>query len=184
VIVALTTENRILLGGMAAIFIAFALSSAFLIPRYRPDFPGRGVGYFVIACAVLFGAMMLSVEYFAVEEEEAHGGTVTEVTTGTTETGAGGTTTEGTTTEATTTEGDPVSGKRIFAAQDCGACHTLADAGTNGTIGPNLDEAKPDLEIAIDRVTNGKPPMPAFKDQLSEQEIADVAAYVVEATSG
>jgi hypothetical protein len=71
VIVALTTQNKVLLGGMGAIFIAFALASAFVIPRYRPDFPGRSVGLFSAICVVLFVAMMLSVEFFAVEEEEA-----------------------------------------------------------------------------------------------------------------
>ena len=81
-------------------------------------------------------------------------------------------------------EGDAENGKKIFASAGCGSCHTLEDAGTSGTIGPNLDEAKPDLELAIDRVTNGSGAMPPFKDQLSEQEIVDVATYVVEATSG
>ena len=97
-------------------------------------------------------------------------------------------TTEGeppaTTQTQATAEGDAANGKMIFASAGCGSCHTLEDAGTSGTIGPNLDEAKPDLQLAIDRVTNGSGPMPPFKDQLSEQEIADVAAYVVEATGG
>jgi uncharacterized cupredoxin-like copper-binding protein len=89
VIVALTTTNKVLLGGMGAIFIVFALASAFLIPRFRPDFPGRRVGLFSLACVALFVAMMLSVEFFAVEDEEAHGGTATEVSSGTTATGGG-----------------------------------------------------------------------------------------------
>jgi mono/diheme cytochrome c family protein len=81
-------------------------------------------------------------------------------------------------------EGDPAAGKEIFASAGCGSCHTLADAGTSGEVGPNLDEAKPDLALALDRVTNGSGVMPSFKGQLDEQEIADVAAYVVEATQG
>ena len=36
----------------------------------------------------------------------------------------------------------PTDGSSIFAA-NCGSCHTLADAGTTGTVGPNLDESKP-----------------------------------------
>ena len=83
-----------------------------------------------------------------------------------------------------TSEGNPENGKKIFASAGCGSCHTLKDAGASGTIGPNLDEAKPDFQLAVDRVTNGASPMPSFKDQLSEQEIADVAAYVVQATGG
>jgi cytochrome c6 len=81
-------------------------------------------------------------------------------------------------------EGDAENGKKIFASAGCGSCHTLKDAGSSGTIGPNLDESKPDLQLAIDRVTNGSGAMPPFKDQLSEKEIVDVATYVVEATGG
>jgi cbb3-type cytochrome c oxidase subunit III len=70
-------------------------------------------------------------------------------------------------------------GKTIF-TQQCGSCHTLADAGTSGTIGPNLDQLKPSLQAAIKQVTNGGGGMPAFKDQLSEQQIEAVAKYVSE----
>ena len=80
--------------------------------------------------------------------------------------------------------GNAEEGKNIFAANGCGSCHTLEDAGSSGDVGPNLDEAKPDLQLAIDRVTNGKAAMPPFKDTLSEQQIVDVATYVVEATGG
>ena len=66
----------------------------------------------------------------------------------------------------------------------CASCHTLKDAGATGTVGPNLDQTKPPLELVVDRVTNGKGAMPAFGSQLSQQQIADVAAYVVQATQG
>jgi mono/diheme cytochrome c family protein len=85
---------------------------------------------------------------------------------------------------APTPGGDPVAGKQIFVKEGCGSCHTLKDAGTNGTVGPNLDEAKPDLDLAIERVTNGRSPMPSFKGKLTEKQINDVAAYVVDATTG
>ena len=49
-----------------------------------------------------------------------------------------------------------------------------------GTVGPNLDEAKPSLDLAIDRVTNGKGGMPSFKGQLSEAQIEDVATFVAD----
>jgi mono/diheme cytochrome c family protein len=111
----------------------------------------------------------------------------------TTDTGTGGegTTTEETTTEETTTEettttegeeeageGDPVAGKAVFASAGCGSCHTLSDAGSSGSVGPNLDEAQPSSGKVVERVTNGAGVMPSFKDQLSEQQIMDVAAYV------
>lgn len=83
-------------------------------------------------------------------------------------------------------KGDATAGKQVFLSTKagCGNCHTLKDAGTNGTVGPNLDQRKPSLEKALDRVTNGKTPMPAFKGVLTDKQIADVAAYVVQATSG
>ena len=90
--------------------------------------------------------------------------------------------TETTDTETTTTpsaEGDPVAGKEVFlGASACGGCHTLADAGSTGQVGPNLDESQPDYELALDRVTNGQGGMPSFSSTLNEQQIADVAAYV------
>ena len=81
-------------------------------------------------------------------------------------------------------EGDAEAGKSVFASAGCGGCHTFEDAGTAGTIGPNLDEAQPDMQLAVERVTNGGNGMPPFKDQLSEEEIRNVATYVVEASGG
>ena len=86
-------------------------------------------------------------------------------------------TTETTTTETTPVEGDPAAGKELFLA-NCGGCHVLSDAGTSGTIGPNLDDSQPDAALVVDRVTNGQGAMPPFAGTLTEQQIADVAAYV------
>jgi mono/diheme cytochrome c family protein len=71
-------------------------------------------------------------------------------------------------------------GKAIFASAGCGGCHTLAAAGSSGTVGPNLDEAKPSQELAVDRVTNGQGGMPSFKGQLSEEQIQAVAEFVAD----
>jgi mono/diheme cytochrome c family protein len=97
-----------------------------------------------------------------------------------------GTLPEATTEEApaATVEGDPQAGEQVFASAGCGACHVLEAAGSSGSVGPNLDESKPSLELAIDRVTNGSGAMPPFKGQLDPKQIADVAAFVVESTSG
>jgi mono/diheme cytochrome c family protein len=81
-------------------------------------------------------------------------------------------------------EGDPAAGAEVFVSAGCGSCHTLADAGSSGTIGPNLDDSQPAFDLVVDRVTNGRGVMPPFSGQLSEQQINDVAAYVVQATSG
>ena len=81
-------------------------------------------------------------------------------------------------------KGDPTAGKKTFLSAGCTGCHTLADAGSTGTVGPVLDQVKPDYRCATARVTLGKGQMPSFKGQLSTQQIADVAAYVVKATGG
>jgi cytochrome c6 len=80
--------------------------------------------------------------------------------------------------------GDPTAGKQVFASAGCVGCHTLADANAHGTIGPNLDQAKPPLSLAVARVTKGAGAMPSFEGQLSDKQIADVTAYVVKATGG
>jgi mono/diheme cytochrome c family protein len=81
-------------------------------------------------------------------------------------------------------QGDPAAGEKIWASSGCGSCHTLKAAGATGTIGPNLDDAKPDFKLATTRVTFGKGVMPSFKGQLTDQQIADVASYVVKSTGG
>ncbi len=138
---------------------------------------------------VLVGALGLAAAGCGGEEtqtatpETIEGETTTTETTTTDTTDKETTETETTETETTETgpavEGDPVAGKEVFlGASSCGGCHTLADAGTTGAVGPNLDETKPSYELALDRVTNGQGGMPSFSATLSEQQLADVAAYV------
>ena len=76
-------------------------------------------------------------------------------------------------------DGGAADGKSIFASAGCAGCHTLAAAGAAGTVGPNLDETKPTLDLALDRITNGRGGMPAFGGQLSDEELEAVADYVV-----
>jgi len=71
----------------------------------------------------------------------------------------------------------PTDGKSIFTTT-CGSCHTLSDAGTSGTVGPNLDGSPPSKDLVVDRVTNGRGAMPPFKDSLDEAQIQAVADYV------
>jgi cbb3-type cytochrome c oxidase subunit III len=80
--------------------------------------------------------------------------------------------------------GEAPDGKAIFAEAGCGSCHTLKAAGATGTVGPNLDDAKPSKELVIDRVTNGKGVMPSFKDSYSAEQIAAVADYVSKNAGG
>jgi cytochrome c553 len=183
VLLAITNNGKIGLGLLAGLLIAFAILSAFYFPRRNPDFPGNRLGLFILVSVVLFLGTIVGVVVFAAEGEEEHGAKATE--THGTETGEEPSTSTGeTTTAPSEPAGDAAAGEAVFASAGCGACHTLKAAGSSGNIGPNLDEAKPDLELAIDRVTNGKSPMPPFKGQLSEKQIQDVAAYVVASTQG
>jgi mono/diheme cytochrome c family protein len=81
-------------------------------------------------------------------------------------------------------KGDSKKGSAVFASGGCGGCHTLAAAHATGTVGPNLDQLKPNYRAVTAQVTNGGSAMPSFKSKLSSQQIADVAAYVVDSTGG
>lgn len=80
--------------------------------------------------------------------------------------------------------GDAGAGAGIFKTGPCAGCHTLASAGTHGTVGPNLTGLKVPLSLVVDRLLHGKNAMPPFKGSLTDKQIADVAAYVVKATGG
>src|SRR5438445_3528025 len=69
---ALSYDHKLGLGLVAVAFILFAVASALLIPRYRPQYPGRsGLPLFVIVTAVLFVGMLFAVEFFGREPKEA-----------------------------------------------------------------------------------------------------------------
>jgi mono/diheme cytochrome c family protein len=68
-------------------------------------------------------------------------------------------------------------GKTIFTSE-CASCHTLAAAGTHGTVGPNLDKLAPPFARVKRQVINGGPIMPAFKGKLTDAQITAVAKYV------
>jgi mono/diheme cytochrome c family protein len=76
--------------------------------------------------------------------------------------------------------GGAADGEEVFNSAGCSGCHTLAAAGSSGNIGPNLDEAQPTVEQAVETVTNGRGAMPAFQGQLSEEQIQAVATFVAE----
>jgi cytochrome c551 len=76
------------------------------------------------------------------------------------------------------TEGS--AGAQVYAEAGCGSCHVFSPAGSDGTVGPNLDEAEVSFEQAVQQVTNGGGGMPAFEGDLTEQEIEDVARYITE----
>ena len=75
-------------------------------------------------------------------------------------------------------------GKDIFLnIAVCSTCHILADAGSEGQIGPNLNEIRPDKIRVINTVTNGIGVMPAFESMLTLEEIEAVAYYVFNSTN-
>ena len=69
-------------------------------------------------------------------------------------------------------------GKAVFADANCGSCHTLADAGASGAIGPNLDQSTLTADELAAVIADGRNAMPPFAGQLSEEEITAVAAYI------
>lgn len=75
-------------------------------------------------------------------------------------------------------------GKKLFmtATPACAVCHTLKDAGSEGAVGPVLDEIKPNVARVSKVLLNGLGSMPAYKTSLSEADIAALALYVAKAT--
>jgi mono/diheme cytochrome c family protein len=131
----------------------------------------------VIAFAALVAALALvAAGCGGGSDESASPPATTTETTTTTATETTTTSTEPTTTGGTA--GDPANGEKVFASAGCGGCHTFSKAGSSGSVGPNLDDLSPSFDTVVRQVTNGGGPMPAFKDQLTEQEIRDVAAFV------
>jgi mono/diheme cytochrome c family protein len=196
VLLALTTNQKLGLAGTAAVFIAFALLVALVIPRRNPDFPGRrGLVPFILVTLILTIAMLGAVEVFAKEEE--HGATETHepAPEPTPEPGPAPeppppepapTTTGG-------ASGSVEAGKTLFRVSGCGGCHAVADAGTSGSTGPNLDDSldgkdaayveqaivDPDAEIAEGY---GPGVMPqTYEQQFSPEQIDDLVTFL---TSG
>ena len=172
----ITTTGKVTLLIVAGAFIAWALITAIWIPKRNPGFPVT-LTAFVLVSSLFFVAQIGAVYWVTSTQEvetEAVGGPSGEAIPAEP---APGETTTGETPEAGA-DADVVAGKEVFASAGCGGCHTLADAGSSGNVGPNLDDAKPPSDLVVTRVTNGQGVMPPFEGQLTEQEIKDVAAYV------
>jgi mono/diheme cytochrome c family protein len=190
VLLGLSTGHAVGLALVAGAFIVFALVSALVIPRRWPQFPGHGLGWFIVATLVFFVATLGAVEVFAKEPKEEAAAAESATETG------------GTTTEATTTgeaqpppapaQGDPAAGKQVFAAQGCASCHTFSAAGSNGTVGPNLDEALKGKDAAFVKesivdpnkvIASGYAPnvMPQdFGQKLPPKQIDDLVAFLLQ----
>lgn len=74
---ALSTGHKLGLALTAAAWIAFALVVSLLVPRFRPQFPGRrGLPLFLIVIFLFFLAMLAAVEVFGAEPKEKSKGAV------------------------------------------------------------------------------------------------------------
>ena len=100
---ALSTGHEVGLGVTALVFIVFALASSLLFPRFRPDYPGRGLPAFIVISFVFFFGMLTAVENFGAESKHGEAAAA-ESTTAETTTAAQSTTAETTTQGATTTQ--------------------------------------------------------------------------------
>lgn len=81
--------------------------------------------------------------------------------------------------------GNAEGGAEVF-AENCSTCHGATCHGATGHGGPDLRTMPKSKTEAgtIEQVTNGGGGMRPFKGVLSEEEIKDVAAYVVETIVG
>ncbi|MEP7335945.1 MAG: cytochrome c oxidase subunit II [Actinomycetota bacterium] len=73
--------------------------------------------------------------------------------------------------------GGGIDAKGIFTA-NCAPCHTLTKAGTNGTVGPNLDDLALEAAAVEQQIRNGGGGMPPFGNQLSDDEIKALVQYL------
>jgi mono/diheme cytochrome c family protein len=181
VLSALATGHKVGIAVVAAVFIAFALASSFLFPRWQPSFPGRRVGFFVLLTALFTAGMLATMIALAGEPKEeraAAGEQPAESapppppppsTTTTTTRQAPSSTTTNAAPAAPPTTGDAAAGKSLFTAQGCSACHTYKPAGSTAKVGPDLDN------VAADAAKANRGPV----DRYIAESIRDPTAYTV-----
>lgn len=180
VLSALATSHKVGIAVVAAVFIAFALASSFLLPAWKPSFPGRRVGFFVLLTALLTAGMLATMIALAGEpkEERAAAGEQpaesappppSTTTTATTTTQAPSSTTTNAAPAPPPAKGDAAAGKSLFTAQGCTACHTYKPAGATAKVGPDLDN------VAADAAKANRGPV----DQYIAESIRDPTAYTV-----
>ena len=167
------SRNDVILGAAALVLVVFSLVVSLVIPRRDAGFPGRNLKVFTLVAVALVITMLAAVEVFGAEHETEEGGEAAQTETGAEDGG------EGQGGGAGGAEGDPAAGEEVFASAGCGTCHTLQEAGATSTVGPNLDESSLDVAATAQQVAEGGGGMPPFSGQLSEEQIQDVAAFVV-----
>jgi mono/diheme cytochrome c family protein len=161
------TRDQIILGLAALVLVGFSLVVAMVVPRRSPDFPGRNLRLFALVSVLLVIGMLAAMEVFGGEEK--HEGAAGEA--------AG-------------------AGRALFDENGCSGCHTLAAAGADAKVGPNLDEALKGKDAAFIRESIVKPDafvakgfsdnlMPeTFGEDLSREELDALVAFLVDSTRG
>lgn len=156
-LLALSATQKTGLAVIAGCFIVFALVCSFLIPRYRPDFPGRrGLRWFIVAVLVLTAGVLSAVVFLASETKGASEA-------------AQAANAAGNRPAPVAPSGNAAAGKKLFAANGCGACHTYAAAGSSAEVGPSLDS------LAADAKKANRGPV----EEYTAESIEDPNAYVV-----
>ena len=162
------TRDQIILGLAALVLVVFSLVVSMLVPRWKPDFPGRNLRLFALVAVLLVFGMLGAVEVFGAEEE--HG--------------------------AVSGEAGAASGRQIFDENKCETCHTLGAADANGNVGPNLDEALKGKDAAFVEESIVNPDafvekgfsdnlMPeTYGESLSREELDALVAFLIESTRG
>ena len=152
---AISSGQKAGLAAVAGCFILFALLSSFVIPRYRPDFPGSR-GMLVLTLGMLSAVVFIARESKGASEAARVSNAV-------------GATKPAPTTAPSAPSGNPAAGKAVFTSAGCVACHTFTPAGSNATTGPNLDNLAADAQKA----NRGS------VEQYATESIEDPNAYVV-----
>jgi mono/diheme cytochrome c family protein len=84
--------------------------------------------------------------------------------------------------------GNGFRGARVFVNSGCADCHTLATVGAGGTRGPDLDRHfrthSHSFEFLVSQIANGGNGMPAYRSRLSQQQLRDVATFLVNVAGG
>jgi mono/diheme cytochrome c family protein len=167
VLLALSALQKTGIALSGAAFIVFAVASALLIPRFKPDFPGRGVRVYSGICILFAIGMLGAIVGFGHEKQEKRAEASTPAATSTPSPSPAPPSPSPS--PAPAPSGDAVAGKALFAANGCASCHTFRPAGATGKVGPDLDNVAADAQKA-NRGT---------VQQYAHESIADPNAYVV-----
>jgi len=158
---ALSTGHEVGLAVTAAAFMAFALASSFLFPRFRPQYPGGGLLAFIVIAFVFFFGMLAAVEVFGAESGSAESERVAE-TGGNEPTTVQHTTTQQqqTTVTLSVSTGKPstpktTTGVRVQTIQVTETEFKIALAKTDLSAGPVVFSVKNDGKIAHDFAIKG-----------------------------